>query len=95
MLRLAGVHLLLRVLVRSTNITLINKLSLEMLRLHMIPHISFPNVFKLEANATNEAGLARLILKEMWKGILEKIRRVFNTWNNILIERHISKGELY
>ena len=61
----------------------------------MIPHISFPNVFKLEANATNEAGLARLILKEMWKGVLEKIRRVFNTWNNILIERHISKGELY
>ena len=66
---------------RSTNVTFINKLSLEMLGLHMVPHISFPNVFKLEANTTNEARLARFIFKQMGKNILEKIRRIFNTWN--------------
>jgi len=83
MSRFACIHLLLGCLVRSTNVTLVNKLSLEMLRLHMISHISFPNVFKLEANATNETRLARFIFKLMWENILEKIRRVFNTWKNI------------
>jgi len=49
----------------------------------MIPHVSFPNVFKLEANAADETRFARIIFKLMWEDILEKIRRVFNTWKNI------------
>jgi len=58
----------------------------------MVPHIGFPDVFKLKANTTNEARLSRIIIKQVWKNILKEIRRVSYTWNSMAVGKFISRA---